>query len=329
MRFQPVDRAPLQYYYTPVGYYEHGEKLNALYASLPGDFEPYIKKPIPSPPPSDFDEGGFYHAFERDAWGTVWDKRIYGVAGIPCEYPLKRAEDVPGFAFPERPAFDLIVARERIQAWQREHYYLANAGSLFERLISLRPQEDVLCDIALGDPLINELADRIIAYHAEDMRRAIESGADGVSFGDDYGTERGMLMSPNMWRAFFKPRLRRLFQTAVDAGLDIVFHSCGMILPILKDLKEIGVTAIWPQLPAYDMHHLAATCRELKLAVAIHTDRANAITFGTPDQVRALVSREYGIFDMANGGSWFYVEADNGFPFENIDALVTTIARWR
>ena len=39
--------------------------------------------------------------------------------------------------------------------------------------------------------------------------------------------------------------------------------------------------------------------------------------------------REYDTFRMGDGGSWFYVEADNGFPFENIETLVETIAQWR
>ena len=77
------------------------------------------------------------------------------------------------------------------------------------------------------------------------------------------------------------------------------------------------------------MKALADRCRELGLAVEIHTDRARTMTFGTPDQVRELVKREYDTFRMDQGGAWFYVEADNGFPFENIQALVETIALWR
>jgi hypothetical protein len=132
-------------------------------------------------------------------------------------------------------------------------------------------------------------------------------------------------MSPETWRAFFKPRLKELFMPAHKAGLDIHFHSCGQISEILEDLREIGVTSIWPQLPAYDMVALANRCRELELAVAIHTDRAGVMTSGTPSMVRDLVMREYETFNMRDGGSWFYIEADNGFPFDNLEALVSTI----
>ena len=53
---------------------------------------------------------------------------------------------------------------------------------------------------------------------------------------------------------------------------------------------------------------------------------------------RALTARRFVIspwpacadaFRVMDGGAWFYVEADNGFPFDNLRALVETIALWR
>ena len=60
-----------------------------------------------------------------------------------------------------------------------------------------------------------------------------------------------------------------------------------------------------------------------------HTDRAITMTHGTPQQVRDLVRREFDTFKMMDGGSWYYVEADNGFPYENLEALVNTIRELR
>lgn len=108
---------------------------------------------------------------------------------------------------------------------------------------------------------------------------------------------------------------------------DIVMNEAGINL--LADLKEIGVISVWPQLSAYNMKDLADLCRNLELAVEVHTDRARTMTYGTPDQVRELVKREYDTFRMHESGSWFYIEADNGFPFANLEALVETIREIR
>ena len=59
MHFRKPDKVPLQYYYCPVGYYEHGEKLNDLYASLPGDFEPFRRMPVTGPLPRSASSAAF------------------------------------------------------------------------------------------------------------------------------------------------------------------------------------------------------------------------------------------------------------------------------
>ena len=97
----------------------------------------------------------------------------------------------------------------------------------------------------------------------------------------------------------------------------------------VEDLREIGVNAVWPQLTAYDMEELAARLRRLGLACAIHVDRANVMTHGTPADVTRAVHAAAKAFDVMNGGAYFYVETDNGFPLENIRALLEAIGAYR
>ena len=332
VHFKPVDKAPLQYNYTNVGYYEHGDRLNDLYASLPDDFGPFLRKAIPVLTKDQFDENGNYHEFKKDDWGTLWQFRIYGVAGIPYEYPLDDMDKLKNYILPPQ---DKIGSAEFFKdkaeaAEHMKHHYLQRwSGSIIEKLKALCPDENVYCDMAMDTKEINRLADMITEYYLERIDYLLALDVDGLYFGDDYGTERAMLISPELWRRFFKPRWKILFEPILKAHKNIHFHSCGYIWPILSDLSELGVNSIWPQLPAYNMKELADHCRSLDLSVAIHTDRANVMTFGTVQQVRDLVKREYETFKMQDGGSWFYVEADNGFPYENIEALVETIALYR
>ena len=332
IHYQKPDKVPVEYLCTPVGYYEHGEKLNTLYATMPGDFAPFEHKSIPVLGPELFDKEGKYHEFRRDDWGVLWEYRIYGVAGIPYERPLEDLAKVYDYKFPEPPKaageqFNKDLAAGK--AHREQYYHQVHAGSLFERMLELCGDENVYCEIAEDTKEVNFLADKLTEYTRERVEYAVALGADGVSFGDDYGTERALITSPEMWRSFFKPRLKYIFEPAVKVGMTVHFHSCGQIGPIIEDLAEVGATSIWPQLPAYDMADLAALCRSTGLAIAIHTDRANTMTFGTPQQVCDLVKREYETFKMADGGSWFYIEADNGFPFENLEALVNTVKEIR
>ena len=86
--------------------------------------------------------------------------------------------------------------------------------------------------------------------------------------------------------------------------------------------------AFWPGLSA-PPEELAARLRRLGLACAIHVDRANVMTHGTPADVTRAVHAAAKAFDVMNGGAYFYVETDNGFPLENIRALLEAIGAYR
>ena len=98
--FRSPDKVPVEYLYTPVGFYEHGEKLNDLFAAYPGDFEAYAHHPIPVLGPECFDKDGLYYEKKQDEWGTVWEYRIFGIAGIECEFPLDDWGKLPDYQLP-------------------------------------------------------------------------------------------------------------------------------------------------------------------------------------------------------------------------------------
>ena len=77
---------------------------------------------------------------------------------------------------------------------------------------------------------------------------------DVLMMHDDYGTAKSLMMNPEIWREFFKPRVKRLVDTAHKYGIAYEHHSCGHIEPIVGDLIDIGVDALNPlQRPANDI----------------------------------------------------------------------------
>ena len=125
------------------------------------------------------------------------------------------------------------------------------------------------------------------------------------------------------------PKHDILFEPIRRAGKRIFFHSCGQIGAILDDFRELGITAIWPQLPAFHLPELARRCRELRLAVQLHPDRGELMQRRSPAEVRHYVLRMLDTFDTAHGGSWLYIEIDPGFPWANVDALFETAMELR
>ena len=327
------DIVPLEIHPSPGGLFEHGPKLLELMQRSGHDFGDIGRLTMPPPPaPEDWDADGRYHAFRADEWGTTFEYRIYGIWGHRVGYPLADIGALATYRPPEPPpsqgpAFEAALAEARRH--QERYFLVGHGGLLFEQMQSLRPFEDVLVEIALDAPEINRLADLIVERMEGCVRRALALGVDAVAFGDDFGTQESLFLSPRAWRRFFKPRYERVFQPIRAAGVPIFFHCCGRVDDLLGEFADLGIRAIWPQLTAFDLPDLARRCRDLGLAVQLHPDRGDLMQRGTPEEVRRYLYDLLALFDTAGGGSWLYVEIDPGFPWGNVQALFRTAMELR
>jgi hypothetical protein len=287
---------------------------------------------IRTPDPVCVDGEGRYSEIRRDEWGVVRQHAIFGTPGFPIERPLDDWSAIACFRTPPAPASSgPAFLRAQQRAWQhRENYFLKSGWvSLFELMHALRRFEDVLMDIAADDREINRLADILTEHHAANIRYLIARGVDAVQFGDDFGTQCDLMLSPKTWRRFFKPRYERLIRIVHEGGGRVFFHTCGRVLRLFDDLADLGVDAIWPQLNAYDERDLAAWSRDKRIALALHPDRGELMINSGPDDVRRYIDRLAETFEVDRGGAWFYVEVDAGFPYENVVALTQSIANLR
>ena len=76
---------------------------------------------------------------------------------------------------------------------------------------------------------------------------AVGDQIDIILFGDDLGSQRGPLISPAMYREFFKPRHGALWKRAHElSGAKVMLHCCGGVRELLPDLIEAGLDAINP-----------------------------------------------------------------------------------
>jgi len=102
-----------------------------------------------------------------------------------------------------------------------------------------------------GEPeKAHEFLDRMVELHLGNLERylgAVGDCIDVIVFGDDLGMQTGPQISPAMYREFFKPRHKILWNRAKElADVKVNLHSCGGIRELLPDLIEIGLDAINP-----------------------------------------------------------------------------------
>lgn len=333
LKRQEADVPAVQYEYTECGYIEHGKKLYDLYRMYPGDFSsvgqmPQVEAPI------QYASSDTYYEVKTDDWGVEWEYRIRGRMGHTIRNPIQDESDYETYRMPALPRYVTDPAAfgelcRQVQAEKQSHISYKGGFSYLEKLTALRGFENIMMDLYDESDLLKEFMNRMTDYYLADVQKLIAAGVDAVTFGDDYGTQQSLLISPEIFRKMIMPHLERLMEPIRNAGIHIHFHSCGQISSLFPYFEELGINSIWPQLPVYDMEWLAAKCREHKFSLAIHTDRAVTMTHGTPDDVRKMVQKEYKIFEPEKNGAWFYIEVDHGFPYQNIEALIQEIYRLR
>ncbi len=330
--FQATDVVCLECHPSAAGMHEHREKLQRFFRDTPHDFGDFSHVPITDPDPEFVDPDGRYCEFRADGWGVVWKHLIYGVAGHPETNPLDDWSALATWQAPAVPAPsgpDFEATKEAFRK-HRETYYLRGGwGSILEVMRAVRRFEDCMVDLALNTAEINKLADMIAEHDRALMEYYVAAGVDGVIVGDDLGTQEALMLSRDMFRRFFMPRYEYVFEPVREAGLDILFHTCGQVWEVLPDLAELGVNAIWPQINLYDWPSLRVRCRDLHLAIQLHPERSHIMTFGTPEVVTRHVDDLVAAFRPQEGGSWLYIEIDNGFPWENVEALFEAVGRYR
>ena len=325
--FDNPDRLPVWYHPSPAGLYVHGQKLLDLFNAFPPD-NPVTFDKIPQPPTTAFDTDGRYHEVKHDEFSTVWEYRIFGVAGHPHEYAILSPEQIDAYVFPPGPdCGGQVFDAERIRiARQKERYLVFGGGAnLFETLHALRPFEDVLIDVSTQEPAMMRLLDRLVEYRYRQLEYQLALGVDVVMFGDDWGTQGPLLISPTVFREVFKPRLASLMELVRRANARIFYHSCGAIYPLYNDLVEIGINGLWHQVNLYDAQEFAKEAARNRTVLFLHMDRQHLVPHGTPQQIRETVKRYREIHRKLGGGAIFYVEIENDAPFENVEALVKAV----
>jgi len=185
-----------------------------------------------------------------DEWGITWKRK--GYYNSPISHPLSglSAEQIARYPFPEacKPErfhiLDVLISK-----YGKTHFIGADiSGSLFEPAYHLRGMEELLTDMLIGEPEAEILLDRICEFTGNVAEEALKREVDWIWLGDDVGTQQGMILSPELWRKWLKPRMVKLIKRIRSFRKDavIAYHSCGAVRPIVGDLAEIGINVLNP-----------------------------------------------------------------------------------
>ena len=263
-----------------------------------------------------------------DQFGVVWSTSNRD-RGYPVQHPLTEAT-LTGYQFP-----DPLTPERWAEVAEKARKYpgqfrVAVIGDLWERAHLMRGLDNLLMDLHIAPNFVHDLLDHICEYNLATLQGMASFKPDGVFLSDDYGFQEQLMMSPDHWREFVKPRLARLLTAAKNYSLVTMLHSCGNVSAIVPDLIEIGLDILHPIQPeAMDVFALKREYgRDITFCGGISTQWT--LPYGTPAEVKTEVNTK--ATELGKGGGYILepgitLQAD--VPLDNLLALIEAARAYR
>jgi uroporphyrinogen decarboxylase len=267
-----------------------------------------------------------------------WFEDEYGICRVPnatglywhySHHPLAKAglEEINKFAFPsltQKERYAGILSN--MTRWKNTYFTIVEVRNIFKLSWELRGFDRYMIDLATDPLLVETLADRALDHLIEQSKQLLKSGVDMLMITGDIAMQKSMILSPVMWRKYFKPRLKMwLEEIRLEHDCYFMFHSDGDMLDVMGDLIEIGFDAITPIQPeCLDLEEIESrfgsqTCLHGTISCQ------QTLPFGTREDVIAEVN--YRMSCLGKNGGLILAPSNTvqpDVPIENILALYET-----
>jgi len=255
----------------------------------------------------------------RDFSAPWWGWHELGPDWRGMSTPTSRATVLGTGSYPE-----FVEALKTARDASDKYFLVRIYGSHFEKAYSARGIENFLADMAGDPPFARKLLNTIIEKNMVMLENILAlPEIDGVLLGSDWGSQRGLLMAPEVWEEMIRPGEEREYELVHSYGKDVWLHSCGNIEAIIPSLIEIGLDVLNPVQPeAMDLRMLKEKCGDdLCFWGGISTQQT--LPYGTPEEVKAETRAVRDL--MSKNGGYILSPAQSiqdDVPVENVLALL-------
>jgi uroporphyrinogen decarboxylase len=161
--------------------------------------------------------------------------------------------------------------------------------------------ENALMSMYTAPEMFQAVIDRITGFYLKANKIFYEAAGDNldaVLIGNDWGSQTGLILSPDLLKQFVYKGTKQLIDQAHSYGYKVIHHSCGSIAEVIPDLIELGADAIHPiQALAAGMSGDELQKKYTGIASFCGgVDAQEILVNGTPEQVSQKVKELRGLF---------------------------------
>ena len=236
--------------------------------------------------------GGYNHPDGKGMWQIA--KVAHGDAG-----PLARCETVDEIDAYDWPNADYMDFEPVLEALRNAGDFYRASGMwcpFYHVVMDFFGIEEFFIKMYTHPDVVHAVMRHVCEFYLQTNERFFARAGDlvdGFFFGNDFGTQQDLMISPEMFDRFVMPWFRRFTQQGHEHGYQVILHSCGAIHKVIDRLIDAGVNALHPlQALAADMDaaSLAADFGG-RIAFLGGIDTQQLLVHGTPEEVRADVRR--------------------------------------
>lgn len=174
--------------------------------------------------------------------------------GQAMNHPLKGIETLEelaksGYCFPKSCECECRIDKTAL-AQVQDYCIIGGAWSPFFHDVSeLFDMEEMMILMYTAPELVKKVTETVFDFYYEQTKRAFEQNPGVIDFlfiGNDFGSQRALLVSPSHWYEFFGKEIKKMVDLAHKHGAVAGLHSCGDIHQIIPMLIEMGMDAINP-----------------------------------------------------------------------------------
>lgn len=272
---------------------------------------------------------GYHMRWAANDSGGYWDF---------CDFPLKDAQDetIANFYVPGLENFSTEGLRERLKMVSDKAVYIGHPGmaDVINSTGRVMGMEDALVKLFSEDEATMTYVGRVVEMQLGVLEMALEEAGDLIDFvwmGEDLGTQRGPLISLDMYRRVLRPIHQKYIDLAKAYGKPVMIHTCGSSSWAYEDFIEMGAAAVDTLQPeAKDMEPAGLKKRfggRLSFHGCIST--GGPLAYGTTEETIQTVRETLEVM-MPGGGYQFaptHMIQDNT-PVENLLAMYQAAHTW-
>jgi len=271
-------------------------------------------------------------AFYRTPFGVERGGMGYGYA---LNHPLAEAnlKTIEEYDWPIPAWMDVTEIRRDAEKYRGQYAMLGGEPSPFwHDLIELFGMENMYMKMYDDPQLVVAVLDHLLDYYVEVNRCIFEAAGDLIDIFficNDFGSQKGPLLSPEMFEHFLLPYLKKLIDLGHSYGVKVMLHCCGGFAPLIPMMIQAGLDglhAVQPSCVGMDLRELKAEFGD-KLVFNGAIDSHHVLINGTPDYVRAQTRKVLEIM-MPGGGYVAGASHDcilEETPVENVLAMFDSV----